>query len=174
MVNRKIENNANVILERIHEWGQKVKLNFNPLKSSAVLITKKIKSFEIKLSMNVIEIKIEDITKYLGVIIDNKLGWNQHINYIFNKTRETIIKLPIIARNTWDLSYESLKLIYIAAIEPMITYCVSVWGQNLTQRQIKKLKTLQRLFNIKMIRAYRTISHESATAMLGLTPININ
>ncbi len=54
----------------------------------------------------------------------------------------------------------------------MITYCVSVWGQNLTQRQIKTLKTLQRLFNIKMIRAYRTISHESATAIAGLTLVN--
>jgi hypothetical protein len=30
--------------------------------------------------MNGIEIKTDDSIKYLGVIIDNKLPWNQHIN----------------------------------------------------------------------------------------------
>jgi hypothetical protein len=36
-----IEETANKLLQDIYNWGQKVKLDFNPLKSWAVLMTRK-------------------------------------------------------------------------------------------------------------------------------------
>ena len=40
---------------------------------------------EIKLLVNNIRIKNVNYSKYLGVIIDNKLTWQYHIDYVYNK-----------------------------------------------------------------------------------------
>jgi hypothetical protein len=69
---------------------------FNAMKSCALLITNK-RSFDSpKLEMNGIGIKLEKCAKYLGVYIDQKLNWNQHIDYIYNQT------LKIIQNNNED------------------------------------------------------------------------
>ncbi len=81
--------------------------------------------------MNETQIKIEDHIKYLGVFIDNKLNFNKHIEYICEKAIKKTSIIPIIARNTWGLSYESSKVIYTSFIESSLLYCSSVCGKNL-------------------------------------------
>ena len=167
-----IESNANQILKQVYDWGRKVKLEFNASKTTALIISNK-RNLNINIQMNGFGIEVKDNNKYLGVFIDRKLNYNKHIEYLKQKTTSKIMKLPLIARNTWGLSYESLKVIYRAAFEPSILYCSSVWAKNLTKSNIKKLKSIQRLFAIKMIRGYRTVSYESAVTIAGLTPIDI-
>jgi len=168
-----IEKNANKLLKRVYEWGKRVKLDFNAMKSCALLITNK-RSFDSpKLEMNGIEIKLDKCAKYLGVYIDQKLNWNQHIDYIYNKTLKTIMRIPIISKNTWGLSFESLKIIYTSVIESSLLYCSSIWGTNLKKYQINKLRKVQRLYAMKMIRSFRTISYESAIIIAGISPIDL-
>jgi len=40
---------------------------------------------EIKLFVNNVTIKNVNCSKYLGVMIDNKLTWQYHIDYVYNK-----------------------------------------------------------------------------------------
>ena len=167
-----IERKANKVLKDVYDWGQRVKLEFNATKTTALLITKK-KDKNLNIKMNGIAIELKDSVKYLGVILDEKLNYNKHIQYIKNKTTEKLSKMPLMTRNTWGLRYDALKTIYKAAFEPSILYCCSVWAKSLTQQNIKKLKSIQRLFAIKIIRAYRTISYESAITIAGLTPIDL-
>jgi hypothetical protein len=98
-------------------------------------------------------------------------NYNKHIEYLYDKLINT--KIPLMSRNSWGLRYDALKVIYSAAIETSLLYCSSVWAKNLTQTNINKLKTIQRLFAIKIIRSYRTISYESAVTIAGLTPIDL-
>ncbi len=123
--------------------------------------------------MNGIEIKLEKCVKYLGVYIDQKLNWNQRIDYIYNKTLKTIMKIPIISRNTWGLSFESLKLIYTSFIESSLLKYSSIWGKNLKKYQINKLRKVQRLYAMKMIRALNTFSYESAITIDGISTIDL-
>jgi hypothetical protein len=99
-------------------------------------------------------------------------NYNKHIEYLYDKLITTITKIPLMSRNSWGLTYDALKVIYSAAIETSLLYCSSVWVKNLTQTNINKLKTIQRLFAKKIIRSYRTISYESAVTIAGLTPID--
>ena len=59
------------------------KLTINYKKTNYMIITKrKINKslFKIKIGQN--EIIQKDYVKYLGIIIDNKMNWTQHINYL--------------------------------------------------------------------------------------------
>jgi hypothetical protein len=64
--------------------------------------------------------------KFLGVFIDDKLSWQQHINYIRGKLSRTI---GILSRAKILLNQSTLRNIYFAFTHPYLTYCIDAWGQ---------------------------------------------
>ena len=75
-------------LTALEQWSHKWQMAFNPTKCKFLRITNKkpplTHSYYIATSL------IKEITsiKYLGVRIDNKLTWNDHIQYITHKAAE--------------------------------------------------------------------------------------
>jgi hypothetical protein len=168
-----IGNIANKVLEKLQNWGKNNGIQFNPNKTKAILFTNRRKFEKPKIHMNNVRIDIVDEIKYLGIIIDIKLLFNKHIEYITDKCLRKIQKLSIIARNTWGLGSDSLKLIYTSIIESTILYGAEVWAEKINKTKIKCLRRIQRLICIRITKAYRTISYESAVLITGLIPIEM-
>ena len=64
-------------------------------------------------------------TKLLGVLLDENLRWNLHVDYVAAK----ISKLcGIVYTIRKKLNLSTLKIIYNSLMYPLIIYCVSVWG----------------------------------------------
>ena len=64
-------------------------------------------------------------TIFLGVIIDNKFGWSNHINYIKNKIAKPI---GIINKTRNFLNKNTLRNLYYTFIYPYLIYCIEIWG----------------------------------------------
>jgi len=79
-------------------------------------------------------------TKYLGVMIDNKLKWETHINILLNKLKPISAKLYYL-RNT--LPHSALTLIYKSLFESHILYGVEVWG-TAPKTFMSRVESLQR------------------------------
>ena len=101
------------------------KLTINYSKSNFMLFTNKKKKSIFKLEINNNQITESDSVKYLGVIIDNKLIWKTHIEYICSK----------IAKGSWAVtrlkkyvSKQTLIKIYYSMIYSLLTYCIITWG----------------------------------------------
>ena len=63
-------------------------------------------------------------TKFLGIIIDEKLNWKDHILYISNKISKAtgvIIKARMLGKR-------ALLSLYYSLVYPYLTYCCQVWG----------------------------------------------
>ena len=91
--------------------------------------------------------------KFLGVIIDDKLSWQQHVNYIRGKLSRTI---GILSRVRRTLNPSTLRNIYFAFTHPYLTYCLDVWGQCSAQ-------LFQSIFVLQK-RAIRTLSSSKKNA----------
>ena len=63
--------------------------------------------------------------KYLGVILDSKRSWIQHITYVKNKGAKGI---GIMFKARPYLDRRSLVNLYNAYIYPYLIYCVESWG----------------------------------------------
>lgn len=64
-------------------------------------------------------------TKYLGVIVDQRLSWHPHIEYINSRIR----KLVWIFKSLRHVASKMLlNQIYVSLAQSVITYCISVWG----------------------------------------------
>ncbi|KAJ4449775.1 hypothetical protein ANN_01179 [Periplaneta americana] len=84
------------------------------------------------------------------------------------------IQLSKSAKLTWGLQHRALRIIYTGGILPLILYGAPIWKGILENKcYIIKLIRVQRLINIKIAKAYRTVSNEALCLVMGLTPINI-
>ena len=54
-----------------------------------------------KLMINNKPLKIEKSVKFLGLIFDQKLTWNDHIKYIENKCNKRLNLMRSVAGNSW-------------------------------------------------------------------------
>jgi hypothetical protein len=75
---------------------------------------------------------------------------------------------------TWWLKHEALKTIYAGGILPLILYGAPVWKGVLDITRFKaKLIRVQRLINIRIAKAYRTVSNVALCVIMGLIPTNV-
>jgi len=112
--------------------------------------------------------------KYLGIIIDSKLTFREHINYIKEKCSKLIFALSRSAKINWGLSHNALKSVYTGAILPLLLYGAPIWVNVITKACYRtKLTRVQRLINIRIAKSYRTVSNEALCMITGLTPIDI-
>ena len=82
-------------------------------------------------TMNCISIdghRIDEVkqTKFLGVILDNKLHWHAHCDYICGKFSKGI-GIIIKTRNVFNET--TLLSLYNSLILPYVSYCIQVWGK---------------------------------------------
>ena len=64
-------------------------------------------------------------TKFLGVIIDNRLSWVPHIENLYKKLKSANGMLKRIRNN---IPRENYKSIYHALFESHMRYCITVFG----------------------------------------------
>ena len=80
-------------------------------------------------------------TKFLGVVIDEKLSWNDHICYLIKKLRSIS---GALCRIRHSVPVELYKKIYAALFESHLTYGISVWGVALKNKANDKLFITQK------------------------------
>jgi hypothetical protein len=70
-------------LDIVVKWAVKDGLNISPHKTTVVPITKRRKTQDLgTLTVHGKELKVLGEVKYLGVILDSKLNWNQHLQKV--------------------------------------------------------------------------------------------
>ena len=170
------ENMANIELTKISAWARDNKIHFNEQKSKTMLMSrrKRKERKEVEIYMNSRLLTQVHSLKYLGIILDTKLTFKNHINYITDKCSRLIFALSKSAKLNWGLGHEALKTIYTGAILPLLQYGAPIWINSLAKDSYKtKLIRVQRLMNIKIAKSFRTVSNEALCIITGLTPIDI-
>ena len=82
---------------------------------------------------------LETPSKFLGVIIDNKLNWKPHIRYVGTKVAKGI---GIILKARKVFNHETLSTLYYTFVYPYLNYCIHVWGRAYNTH-LKDLSVLQ-------------------------------
>jgi hypothetical protein len=95
-------------------------------------------------------IEVVHHTKFLGIILDDKLRWKNHISYITQKISKSI---GILTRACPQLNTYILRQLYYSFLYPYIIYCNIIWGQavNTTLWPLFKLqkRAIRIITNIK-------------------------
>ena len=114
-----IERVVNVQLAIVAEWLLANKLSLNASKSNFLIISPKKVIKAINLSINNKKLKQENYTKYLGIIIDEKLNWKQHIKQLNIKISKSI---GIIYKFRHFVPKYTLSMLYNSIIQSHALY----------------------------------------------------
>ena len=85
------------------------------------------RKIELKEDVIIDNVKIDFVTqtKFLGVILDQHLTFEPHVQYTKGKIARGI---GILYKAKKYLKESSMKTLYYAFIYPYFTYCITVWG----------------------------------------------
>jgi exonuclease III len=146
------ENIINDELNKLSIWFRVNKLSLNIKKTNFIVFG--------KLPQNSLELKIENeriervkTAKFLGVVIDEKLKWREHITVVANKVSKS---LGVLNRIKHIVPLSILPMIYSTLILPYYQYCNIIWASTCPSY-------LQKLFLLQK-RAMRIISAASYRA----------
>ena len=153
----------NTELISLNNWFKANKLSLNTKKSFFMIFHRsRIKPNVInKVVIDNHELTQVNSAKYLGVIIDHKLNWIEHISYVKSKMSKGI---GILYKARQFLTKKALLMLYHAYIFPYMTYCIEVWGCA-SQTQLNCLFLLQK----KIIRIMNFSHYLAHTNLLFLT-----
>ncbi|KAL0822118.1 hypothetical protein ABMA28_005482 [Loxostege sticticalis] len=169
-----IEREANTALSYIEDWGAKNKLRFAPHKTCAMVMTRKLKFDNPRLKMGGVDIALSKQVKILGLHIDHKLTFNKHVGKQTSKALDIFKQVSRAAKINWGLHPEIVRLIYVAAVEPIILYAASAWAPAADKIGVQKLlNSVQRGFAQKLCKSYRTVSLHSALTLAGILPLDL-
>lgn len=80
-----------------------------------------------------------DTVKYLGLVVDHHLRWNEHVNSVIKKVRYITYKFYILRG---ILTKKSLLVVYNALVESILSYCITIWG-GLFNNVLRNLQVVQ-------------------------------
>ena len=73
----------------VEKWCLEVQLTVNPEKAEAMLFTRKFKTKPVTgLKLFDKEMKASKEAKYLGIVLDSKLNWGSHLQYVCRKATQ--------------------------------------------------------------------------------------
>jgi hypothetical protein len=75
--------------------------------------------------------------KFLGLLINSTVSWNEHIEVIFPKLNQACFVLKIVRS---VLSLQSLKMVYYAYFHFILTYGLIFWGNSTSSTKTFKLQ----------------------------------
>ena len=138
---------AQKTINTIERWCKSKGLNISALKTKIVLFTwKKDQSLPIPLKVGGRPIELSNSVKFLGVTLDSKLTFNEHIDNITRKATATLMQCKRAVGPTWGLTPKTCLWIYTVVVRPVLSYASVIWVNALNkQYNVKKLERVQAL-----------------------------
>ena len=143
-------------LLKLAEWFSLNKLSLNVAKSNYMIFHNNSSAGGITTKLVLEDTLLERVhaTKFLGVIIDDKLTWKSHTEAIEKKISSAIF---IIRKIRFKINDKTAQKLYDAIILSHISYCVIVWGEacKIYTKNLYRLqkRALRLCFNVNMMKS---------------------
>ena len=133
-------------INTIEKWCQAKDLSISALKTQIVMFTWNKKWILRPLVVGNTTIGLSKSAKFLGVTLDSKLNFNEHITNITKKATASLMQCRRTVGPTWGMSPKTCKWMYTAVIRPILSYCCSIWIRaTQIDTNARKLKRVQGL-----------------------------
>ena len=108
--------------------------------------------------------------KFLGLIIDSKLTWKQHILYLKKKSHKTLNLFKCLSHLHWGANRKTLMKLYTMLMKPQLDYGSEIYG-SAKESVLKMLEPIQNAALRLATGAFRTtpvVSLQAESGMMSL------
>ena len=156
-----------VTCRAIENWCNKCRMGVNGSETEPILLNLA-KNISVPILNNGV-CAITSVTKSLGLLIDDKLSYNDHVERVCNKAKRSWDNASRVLGCKWSLAISALVLLYKTIIVPQLLYASAIWFE-------KNINTALRVQNHCIRTIFRhsfspTIS--TCETLLGIPPIDL-
>ncbi|XP_033221161.1 uncharacterized protein LOC117175561 [Belonocnema kinseyi] len=140
-------------------------------KKEAIFLTTKRKISPISFNVQEVDIYPQKSLKHLGVWLDTKLTYKEHIDKTVEKAEKTMTALASLMPNTRGPRASKRKVL-VSVIHSQLLYAALIWHKAIENNKLsRKLYRIQKVMGIRVCSGYRTISAEGAGVIAHIPPI---
>jgi len=141
---RELETEANTAVKTIHNWCQRYKMTMSPTKRMAIVFGKTLKRKPI-IKLGTSTLPVKENTRYLGVILDQKLNFSKHINASLEKAKAQLKRILTLTTRKYNIHPRKFKVYYNAIFLSIVTYAIQIFADEYKKvRNRRKALTVQR------------------------------
>jgi hypothetical protein len=144
-------------IDSLNRWSTTNFMNVNTKKTKEMLLGPVRNKEVTPLLLNNACIERVRSYKLLGLNINDRLKWNEHVSAICSKAASRLHFLKLLKRA--QVSVDDMLHFYQSVIRPVTEYACAVWSSSLTKTQSKQLESIQR-------RALKIIHSNNSTDIL--------
>ena len=164
----KEDTNLQCATEQVIQWckDNRMSLNTEKTKTMVISFSKLTPKFQ---PITIDNTQIEDINtfKLLGVKINNKLSWEEHVNYICKKAAQRLYFLVLLKRA--GIKEKDIVSVYCSIIRSVLEYADVIWHPGLTKSQCQAIEHIQkRVMGI----IYNGVNYTKALEQSGLQKLD--
>jgi len=148
-------------------------LTFNPEKTKLMLVTNKRKKDIGDVHMGAKTLDLCESLKYLGITLDTKLNWTNHLTDKIMKSTKILNMARAVVGQKWGLTPSKVYWIYSAMVRPVIAYGGLIWAHAINKTQKCKLEQLQRKCLLAMTHSMRSTPTQGMEWCMGMIPLDL-
>lgn len=168
-----VETLTSEAVEAVGRWLDTAKLQLAHHKTEVMLVSNCKIPVPALITAGEHEIRSKRQLKYLGVMLDDRLNFNKHVEYVCEKAAKSQAALARIMPNTYGPRSSRRRLI-ASVTTSQLRYGGPTWIKALeTKKNQSLLSRVHRLSAMRVASAYRTISYDAVCVLTGMTPITI-
>jgi hypothetical protein len=162
-------------LRIVENWCNGVGLSVKPDKNGLVAFTRKRKLegfFELRFFGR--KLQRSGSVKYLGLILDSRLTWREHVDVRVRKAQNSFWACRRVCGGTCGLGPKVCHWLYTSVIRPSVTFASLVcWPGCQTARAKARLSKIQRLARLGITGAVRTTPTCAMEALICLHSLEL-
>ena len=126
-----LQDTINRELDKLFVWFSVNRLSLNLGKTNYMLFRSRPPDNELALKINNVVLPRVAATKFLGIIIDDKLSWKPHIQSVKSKLSSV---LSIMYKASKLINTTGMYTLYCSLFHPYLSYCNEIWGNTYTSK----------------------------------------
>lgn len=164
---------ANEAVAEIRRWLTSVGLQMAAHKTEAVLVTGRKVRESITLNVGGCKISSQLSLRYLGVHIDARLRFDEHLRNVSEKASRMASALARIMPNVGGPGQRSRRLL-TSVVNSILLYAAPIWADAMgIQSYARGAKSVHRRSALRVARAFRTVSYDAVCVLADMPPIDL-
>ena len=153
-------------MNKISQWTQDNKMLLNTKKTNAMIFNfSNQRQFTSRIEVEQESVEVITQTKLLGVIVNNKLTWDDNTRFLVQKANSRMRLLHKLV--SFSVPVEDLINIYILYIRSIVEQSCQVWHSSLTLENLQSLERIQKNA-LKIILQEEYLNYSNALSITGL------
>ncbi len=118
----------NRVVPLLLDWSRRHACKFDIGKFQLVHHTRYDPKYEpLSLTIDGHVISPQESAKYLGLIVDRRLRWHEHVDAAIAKGTAAVLAVSRLARPTFGLPHRFARQLFVAVVSPKLEYGLPMW-----------------------------------------------